>query len=153
MQGGFSLFDKRKATQTPLFPLGQSCLLPSEFPPSSFPDPASGDGGIIARRLRRSSLISSPCLAETDRKEEEKEGEDKSQPRSIRDRRRPREKRRSTGVSFWTQDVRAGERLRASQKNVPALHHAVFLFARRGRRTTRSSSRTLKRAATRESRR
>lgn len=37
---------------------------------------------------------------------EEKEGEDKSQPRSIRDRRRPREKRRSTGVSFWTQDVR-----------------------------------------------
>uniref|UniRef100_A0A8C7FJL0 Protein phosphatase 1 regulatory subunit n=2 Tax=Oncorhynchus kisutch TaxID=8019 RepID=A0A8C7FJL0_ONCKI len=34
----------------------------------------------------------------------EKEGEDKSQPRSIRDRRRPREKRRSTGVSFWTQD-------------------------------------------------
>uniref|UniRef100_G3Q976 Protein phosphatase 1 regulatory subunit n=1 Tax=Gasterosteus aculeatus aculeatus TaxID=481459 RepID=G3Q976_GASAC len=38
-------------------------------------------------------------------KEEEKEGEDKSQPRSIRDRRRPREKRRSTGVSFWTQEV------------------------------------------------
>uniref|UniRef100_A0A6Q2YZ02 Protein phosphatase 1 regulatory subunit n=1 Tax=Esox lucius TaxID=8010 RepID=A0A6Q2YZ02_ESOLU len=36
--------------------------------------------------------------------QEEKEGEDKSQPRSIRDRRRPREKRRSTGVSFWTQD-------------------------------------------------
>lgn len=46
-------------------------------------------------------------LTEIDRKEEEKEGEDKSQPRSIRDRRRPREKRRSTGVSFWTQDVRA----------------------------------------------
>ena len=44
--------------------------------------------------------------SETDRKDEEKEGEDKSQPRSIRDRRRPREKRRSTGVSFWTQDVR-----------------------------------------------
>uniref|UniRef100_A0AAQ5YMG6 Protein phosphatase 1 regulatory subunit n=1 Tax=Amphiprion ocellaris TaxID=80972 RepID=A0AAQ5YMG6_AMPOC len=43
---------------------------------------------------------------ESDKKEEEKEGEDKSQPRSIRDRRRPREKRRSTGVSFWTQDVR-----------------------------------------------
>uniref|UniRef100_A0A8D0CR93 Protein phosphatase 1 regulatory subunit n=1 Tax=Sander lucioperca TaxID=283035 RepID=A0A8D0CR93_SANLU len=42
---------------------------------------------------------------EMDKKEEEKEGEDKSQPRSIRDRRRPREKRRSTGVSFWTQDV------------------------------------------------
>lgn len=41
-----------------------------------------------------------------DRKEEEKEGEDKSQSRSIRERRRPREKRRSTGVSFWTQDVR-----------------------------------------------
>uniref|UniRef100_A0A8C8D678 Protein phosphatase 1 regulatory subunit n=1 Tax=Oncorhynchus tshawytscha TaxID=74940 RepID=A0A8C8D678_ONCTS len=44
---------------------------------------------------------------ESDKKqqqEEEKEGEDKSQPRSIRDRRRPREKRRSTGVSFWTQD-------------------------------------------------
>lgn len=44
--------------------------------------------------------------AEADKKEEEKEGEDKSQPRSIRDRRRPREKRRSTGVSFWSQDVR-----------------------------------------------
>uniref|UniRef100_A0AAQ5Y1Y3 Protein phosphatase 1 regulatory subunit n=1 Tax=Amphiprion ocellaris TaxID=80972 RepID=A0AAQ5Y1Y3_AMPOC len=41
---------------------------------------------------------------QADKKEEEKEGEDKSQPRSIRDRRRPREKRRSTGVSFWTQD-------------------------------------------------
>ncbi|KAK6482392.1 protein phosphatase 1 regulatory subunit 12A isoform X3 [Huso huso] len=39
-----------------------------------------------------------------DKKEEEKEGEDKSQIKSIRDRRRPREKRRSTGVSFWTQD-------------------------------------------------
>lgn len=51
--------------------------------------------------------MSSPsCPAEADRKEEEKEGEDKSQARSIRDRRRPREKRRSTGVSFWTQDVR-----------------------------------------------
>ncbi|XP_051974833.1 protein phosphatase 1 regulatory subunit 12A-like isoform X4 [Xyrauchen texanus] len=37
-------------------------------------------------------------------KDEDKDGEDKSQPRSIRDRRRPREKRRSTGVSFWTQD-------------------------------------------------
>ncbi|XP_057179878.1 protein phosphatase 1 regulatory subunit 12A isoform X2 [Triplophysa rosa] len=35
-------------------------------------------------------------------KDEERDGEDK--PRSIRDRRRPREKRRSTGVSFWTQD-------------------------------------------------
>ncbi|XP_033888243.3 protein phosphatase 1 regulatory subunit 12A isoform X2 [Acipenser ruthenus] len=41
---------------------------------------------------------------EADKKEEEKEGEDKSQIKSIRDRRRPREKRRSTGVSFWTQD-------------------------------------------------
>uniref|UniRef100_A0A8C1DA54 Protein phosphatase 1 regulatory subunit n=1 Tax=Cyprinus carpio carpio TaxID=630221 RepID=A0A8C1DA54_CYPCA len=38
--------------------------------------------------------------------EREDDAEDKSQPRSIRDRRRPREKRRSTGVSFWTQDVR-----------------------------------------------
>lgn len=47
-----------------------------------------------------------PHRTELDKKEEEKEGEDKSQPRSIRDRRRPREKRRSTGVSFWTQDVR-----------------------------------------------
>ncbi|XP_056603805.1 protein phosphatase 1 regulatory subunit 12A isoform X2 [Triplophysa dalaica] len=35
-------------------------------------------------------------------KDEERDGDDK--PRSIRDRRRPREKRRSTGVSFWTQD-------------------------------------------------
>uniref|UniRef100_A0AAY4DEV3 Protein phosphatase 1 regulatory subunit n=1 Tax=Denticeps clupeoides TaxID=299321 RepID=A0AAY4DEV3_9TELE len=41
----------------------------------------------------------------SDKKEEEKEGEDKSQPRSIRDRRRPREKRRSTGVSYPIQDV------------------------------------------------
>ncbi|TUC19547.1 Protein phosphatase 1 regulatory subunit 12A [Bagarius yarrelli] len=41
---------------------------------------------------------------ERDKKQEEKEGEDKTQPRSIRDRRRPREKRRSTGVPFWTQD-------------------------------------------------
>ncbi|KAJ8348592.1 hypothetical protein SKAU_G00271810 [Synaphobranchus kaupii] len=39
---------------------------------------------------------------ESDRKEDEKDGEDRS--RSIRERRRPREKRRSTGVSFWTQD-------------------------------------------------
>uniref|UniRef100_A0A3Q3MC64 Protein phosphatase 1 regulatory subunit n=1 Tax=Mastacembelus armatus TaxID=205130 RepID=A0A3Q3MC64_9TELE len=45
-------------------------------------------------------------FTETDKKEEEKEGEDKSQTRSIRERRRPREKRRSTGVSFWSQDVR-----------------------------------------------
>ncbi len=45
---------------------------------------------------------------ESDRKEKEddKDAEDKSQPRSIRDRRRPREKRRSTGVSYWPQDVR-----------------------------------------------
>uniref|UniRef100_A0A8C2CRE7 Protein phosphatase 1 regulatory subunit n=1 Tax=Cyprinus carpio TaxID=7962 RepID=A0A8C2CRE7_CYPCA len=42
----------------------------------------------------------------SDRKDKEDDAEDKSQPRSIRDRRRPREKRRSTGVSFWTQDVR-----------------------------------------------
>ncbi|KAM6214320.1 protein phosphatase 1 regulatory subunit 12A [Rhynchocyon petersi] len=39
---------------------------------------------------------------EGEKKEDEKEGEDK--PKSIRERRRPREKRRSTGVSFWTQD-------------------------------------------------
>uniref|UniRef100_A0AAQ5ZZT6 Protein phosphatase 1 regulatory subunit n=1 Tax=Amphiprion ocellaris TaxID=80972 RepID=A0AAQ5ZZT6_AMPOC len=45
-----------------------------------------------------------PVLPPLSLPEEEKEGEDKSQPRSIRDRRRPREKRRSTGVSFWTQD-------------------------------------------------
>lgn len=45
-------------------------------------------------------------LTEGEKREEEKEGEDKSQPKSIRERRRPREKRRSTGVSFWTQDVR-----------------------------------------------
>uniref|UniRef100_A0A1A8Q2Y2 Protein phosphatase 1 regulatory subunit n=1 Tax=Nothobranchius pienaari TaxID=704102 RepID=A0A1A8Q2Y2_9TELE len=38
---------------------------------------------------------------ETDKREEDRDGEDK--PRSIRDRRRPREKRRSTGVS-WPQD-------------------------------------------------
>ncbi|XP_006142923.1 protein phosphatase 1 regulatory subunit 12A isoform X1 [Tupaia chinensis] len=40
---------------------------------------------------------------EGEKREEEKEGEDKSH-KSIRERRRPREKRRSTGVSFWTQD-------------------------------------------------
>uniref|UniRef100_A0AAY4DB83 Protein phosphatase 1 regulatory subunit n=2 Tax=Denticeps clupeoides TaxID=299321 RepID=A0AAY4DB83_9TELE len=44
-------------------------------------------------------------IVNSDKKEEEKEGEDKSQPRSIRDRRRPREKRRSTGVSYPIQDV------------------------------------------------
>lgn len=48
----------------------------------------------------------SSLWTEADKKEDEKDGEDKYQPRSIRDRRRPREKRRSTGVSFWTQDVR-----------------------------------------------
>ncbi|XP_058273105.1 protein phosphatase 1 regulatory subunit 12A isoform X10 [Hemibagrus wyckioides] len=50
------------------------------------------------------SYRSSVRDTEKDKKEEEKEGEDKTQPRSIRDRRRPREKRRSTGVPFWTQD-------------------------------------------------
>ncbi|XP_069760473.1 protein phosphatase 1 regulatory subunit 12A isoform X3 [Narcine bancroftii] len=45
----------------------------------------------------------------TDRREDERDGEekldDKSQNKpSVRDRRRPREKRRSTGVSYWTQD-------------------------------------------------
>ncbi|KAF4079945.1 hypothetical protein AMELA_G00184190 [Ameiurus melas] len=50
------------------------------------------------------SYRSSARDIEKDKKEEEKEGEDKTQPRSIRDRRRPREKRRSTGVPFWTQD-------------------------------------------------
>ncbi|KAI5093818.1 protein phosphatase 1 regulatory subunit 12A, partial [Silurus meridionalis] len=50
------------------------------------------------------SYRSFPRDTEKDKKEEEKEGEDKTQPRSIRDRRRPREKRRSTGVPFWTQD-------------------------------------------------
>uniref|UniRef100_A0A8C1STU1 Protein phosphatase 1 regulatory subunit n=1 Tax=Cyprinus carpio TaxID=7962 RepID=A0A8C1STU1_CYPCA len=47
-----------------------------------------------------------PFFSPSDRKDKEDDAEDKSQPRSIRDRRRPREKRRSTGVSFWTQDVR-----------------------------------------------
>lgn len=42
--------------------------------------------------------------ADGEKKEEEKEGEDKSQTKSIRERRRPREKRRSTGVPLWTQD-------------------------------------------------
>uniref|UniRef100_A0A3Q3JBF3 Protein phosphatase 1 regulatory subunit n=1 Tax=Monopterus albus TaxID=43700 RepID=A0A3Q3JBF3_MONAL len=51
-----------------------------------------------------SSYSRSSRDTEKDKREEEKEGEDK--PRSIRDRRRPREKRRSTGVSFWAQDVR-----------------------------------------------
>ncbi|XP_007893552.1 protein phosphatase 1 regulatory subunit 12A isoform X2 [Callorhinchus milii] len=46
---------------------------------------------------------------EGERKEDEKDGEERLDERSqnkpsIRDRRRPREKRRSTGVSYWTQD-------------------------------------------------
>ncbi|XP_048463426.1 protein phosphatase 1 regulatory subunit 12A [Rhincodon typus] len=46
---------------------------------------------------------------EMDKREDERDGEekldDKSQNKpSIRERRRPREKRRSTGVSYWTQD-------------------------------------------------
>ncbi|XP_072124300.1 protein phosphatase 1 regulatory subunit 12A isoform X6 [Mobula birostris] len=46
---------------------------------------------------------------ETDKGTDERDGEekldDKSQNKpSVRDRRRPREKRRSTGVSYWTQD-------------------------------------------------
>ncbi|CAG04141.1 unnamed protein product [Tetraodon nigroviridis] len=86
---------------------------------------------------------------ETDRKEEEKEGEDKSQPRSIRDRRRPREKRRSTGVSFWTQDVRTlGKRERKEVCN-----QIREIRPSRERRTTRSSSRIPRRAATRGSHR
>uniref|UniRef100_A0A9J8B489 Protein phosphatase 1 regulatory subunit n=1 Tax=Cyprinus carpio carpio TaxID=630221 RepID=A0A9J8B489_CYPCA len=59
--------------------------------------------------LPSSSSSSSSFLYSTsslNRKDKEDDAEDKSQPRSIRDRRRPREKRRSTGVSFWTQDVR-----------------------------------------------
>ncbi|XP_051886581.1 protein phosphatase 1 regulatory subunit 12A isoform X2 [Pristis pectinata] len=45
----------------------------------------------------------------TDKREDERDGEekldDKSQNKpSVRERRRPREKRRSTGVSYWTQD-------------------------------------------------
>ncbi|XP_036025446.1 protein phosphatase 1 regulatory subunit 12A isoform X2 [Onychomys torridus] len=51
---------------------------------------------------------------EGEKKEEEKEGEDKSQAKSIRERRRPREKRRSTGVSFWKQDSDETEQERLS---------------------------------------
>ncbi|XP_041533374.1 protein phosphatase 1 regulatory subunit 12A isoform X1 [Microtus oregoni] len=51
---------------------------------------------------------------EGEKKEDEKEGEDKSQAKSIRERRRPREKRRSTGVSFWTQDSDENEQDRQS---------------------------------------
>ncbi|KAL1775051.1 phosphatase 1 regulatory subunit 12A isoform X1 [Sigmodon hispidus] len=51
---------------------------------------------------------------EGEKKEEEKEGEDKSQAKSIRERRRPREKRRSTGVSFWTQDSDENDQERQS---------------------------------------
>ena len=36
----------------------------------------------------------------------EEKGENKAHPKSIREQQWPREKRRSTGVSFWTQDVR-----------------------------------------------
>uniref|UniRef100_A0A8D3CNU0 Protein phosphatase 1 regulatory subunit n=1 Tax=Scophthalmus maximus TaxID=52904 RepID=A0A8D3CNU0_SCOMX len=69
------------------------------------PQTDSGLNAYIASDLL--ILLLFPCCrscTEADKKEEEKEGEDKSQPRSIRDRRRPREKRRSTGVSFWTQE-------------------------------------------------
>lgn len=65
---------------------------------------------------------------ETDRKDEEKEGEDKSQPRSIRDRRRPREKRRSTGVSFWTQDVRDSQITFITVISIPSARRRLLMF-------------------------
>ncbi|KAM9311186.1 protein phosphatase 1 regulatory subunit 12A [Gastrophryne carolinensis] len=47
------------------------------------------------------SRLSSREPEKEEKKEDERDSEDKSQAKSIRDRRRPREKRRSTGVSFW----------------------------------------------------
>uniref|UniRef100_A0A3B1KJB8 Protein phosphatase 1 regulatory subunit n=1 Tax=Astyanax mexicanus TaxID=7994 RepID=A0A3B1KJB8_ASTMX len=58
----------------------------------------------ISSAYSRSSSARDAEKAEADKREAEKDAEDKGQPRSIRDRRRPREKRRSTGVSFWPQD-------------------------------------------------
>uniref|UniRef100_A0A4W4G1I1 Protein phosphatase 1 regulatory subunit n=1 Tax=Electrophorus electricus TaxID=8005 RepID=A0A4W4G1I1_ELEEL len=71
--------------------------------------------------VRRGCRFCALHLAPSDKKEEEKEGEDRSQPRSIRDRRRPREKRRSTGVSFRTLDV--------SSLHTDTTHH-TYIHAR-----------------------
>lgn len=106
-------------------------------------------------------------MTESDQKDEEKEGEDKSQPRSIRDRRRPREKRRSTGVSFWTQDVRlflllsflhsAGQNTWCSAVLLlmvtPKTTTFISILNSRVEMMTLSSSRTLRRAAPGENRR
>ncbi|KPP72690.1 protein phosphatase 1 regulatory subunit 12A-like [Scleropages formosus] len=67
---------------------------------SSASQPSSLTG--IASAYSRSSQEGEK---ESDQKDEgEKEGEDKSQTRTIRERRRPREKRRSTGVPVWNRD-------------------------------------------------
>ncbi|XP_053572730.1 protein phosphatase 1 regulatory subunit 12A isoform X2 [Bombina bombina] len=59
--------------------------------------------GISSAYSNLSRISAKDLEKDTERKEEEKETEDK-QSKSIRERRRPREKRRSTGVSYWTQD-------------------------------------------------
>ncbi|XP_073723560.1 protein phosphatase 1 regulatory subunit 12A isoform X10 [Misgurnus anguillicaudatus] len=58
--------------------------------------------GLTSTSSYRSSTREAERESDGREKDEDRDGEDK--PRSIRDRRRPREKRRSTGVSFWTQD-------------------------------------------------
>ncbi|XP_072340848.1 protein phosphatase 1 regulatory subunit 12A isoform X10 [Scyliorhinus torazame] len=81
--------------------------LNSSYVPSQFNRPNS----LIGITSAYSAYSRGPGEAEKemDKREDERDGEekldDKSQNKpSIRDRRRPREKRRSTGVSYWTQD-------------------------------------------------
>ncbi|KAM4675250.1 protein phosphatase 1 regulatory subunit 12A isoform 1-T1 [Discoglossus pictus] len=59
--------------------------------------------GLSSSYSNFSRILSKDSERDTEKKEEERESEDK-QSKSIRERRRPREKRRSTGVSYWTQD-------------------------------------------------
>ncbi|XP_062853213.1 protein phosphatase 1 regulatory subunit 12A isoform X4 [Trichomycterus rosablanca] len=86
------------STTAPSSTLGSSSLYTS-YSSSSLNRPDSLSG--ITPSYRSSARDTEK---ELERKEEEKDGDDKTQARTIRERRRPREKRRSTGVSFWTPD-------------------------------------------------
>ncbi|XP_066523984.1 protein phosphatase 1 regulatory subunit 12A isoform X3 [Hoplias malabaricus] len=95
-----SLSSTTPASTLPSSSSSYSSLYSSSSSPLNRPNSLSG----ISSSYSRSSSARDAEKVEVDKKEAEKEAEDKSQIRSIRDRRRPREKRRSTGVSFWTQD-------------------------------------------------
>ncbi|KPP63746.1 protein phosphatase 1 regulatory subunit 12A-like, partial [Scleropages formosus] len=75
---------------------------------SSTPSVSTSSSSLSSSSLNRpdslKGISSTYSRISRDAEKEDKEGEDKAQPRTIRERRRPREKRRSTGVSFWTQD-------------------------------------------------